>query len=265
MENIEETKICKGKNGCGSYKSIIEFVKNRNLCKKCSSVIMHNARASNKMKNKERSKIYRDKNKDIIKEKKKIFAINNKEKISKQRKNFREINKERIQADKREYYKNNKEKIFSYQKNNIIAINSYRRQYKKNRLQEDSIFKLREYISCYINRTIIKNGSSKNNHSIMEYLPYTIQELKDHLEKQFEPWMSWKNHGIYRKNKWKQDEISTWTWQLDHIIPQASLPFSSMKDENFKRCWNLENLRPLSAKQNFEDGVTRIRHIGDYK
>ena len=28
-----------------------------------------------------------------------------------------------------------------------------------------------------------------------------------------------------------------------------------MEDDNFKKCWALENLRPLSAKQNIVDGV----------
>lgn len=33
-----------------------------------------------------------------------------------------------------------------------------------------------------------------------------------------------------------------------------------MKDEDFKKCWALSNLRPLCAKQNLIDGVTKIRH-----
>lgn len=28
-----------------------------------------------------------------------------------------------------------------------------------------------------------------------------------------------------------------------------------MEDDNFKRCWALENLRPYSAKQNIIDGA----------
>jgi len=30
-----------------------------------------------------------------------------------------------------------------------------------------------------------------------------------------------------------------------------------MEDENFKKCWALENLRPLSAKQNIIEGNRR--------
>jgi hypothetical protein len=33
-----------------------------------------------------------------------------------------------------------------------------------------------------------------------------------------------------------------------------------MDCQEFKDCWALSNLRPLNAKQNFWDGVNRIRH-----
>jgi hypothetical protein len=48
-------------------------------------------------------------------------------------------------------------------------------------------------------------------------------------------------------------------WNLDHIIPQSDLPFVSMEEENFKKCWALINLRPYSAKQNLIDGNRRNR------
>lgn len=93
----------------------------------------------------------------------------------------------------------------------------------------------------------------------IKYLPYTIQELKQHLENQFEPWMNWNNHGKYTKN-WNDQDSATWTWQIDHIIPSSTLPYTNMEEENFKKCWSLENLRPYSAKLNTIDGATRKRH-----
>jgi len=72
--------------------------------------------------------------------------------------------------------------------------------------------------------------------------------------------MNWGNHGKYDPKKWDENDPKTWTWQLDHIIPSSDLPYLSMEDDNFKKCWALENLRPLSAKQNILDGVTRTRH-----
>jgi hypothetical protein len=50
------------------------------------------------------------------------------------------------------------------------------------------------------------------------------------------------------------------TWNLDHIVPRSDLPYASMTEDNFKKCWALSNMRPYSAKQNMIDGTTRARH-----
>ncbi len=92
-----------------------------------------------------------------------------------------------------------------------------------------------------------------------------MSELKIHLENQFEPWMNWNNYGSYISSKWNDNDQLTWTWQIDHIIPQSILQYSSVNDDTFKKCWSLDNLRPLSSKQNILDGLTRIRHIDDSK
>ena len=72
--------------------------------------------------------------------------------------------------------------------------------------------------------------------------------------------MNWSNNGVFNSKTWDDNDPTTWTWQLDHIIPQSDLPYTSMEDENFKKCWALNNLRPLSAKINCIDGATRRRH-----
>ena len=72
--------------------------------------------------------------------------------------------------------------------------------------------------------------------------------------------MTWNNQGVYIPKIWNDQDPATWKWQIDHIIPQSDLPYTSMEDDNFKRCWSFENLRPLNAKQNFQDGILRKRH-----
>ncbi len=81
-----------------------------------------------------------------------------------------------------------------------------------------------------------------------------MDELKAYLESQFESWMTWANHGRYDSKTWNDNDISTWTWQIDHIIPQSALPYDSMSHTNFVKCWELSNLRPLSAKANILKG-----------
>lgn len=71
--------------------------------------------------------------------------------------------------------------------------------------------------------------------STFEALPYTPQQLKEHLESQFEDWMTWDNYG---------------EWEVDHIFPQSLLPYDSLDHPNFQRCWALENLQPLGKIEN---------------
>jgi hypothetical protein len=125
------------------------------------------------------------------------------------------------------------------------------------RRKNDHFFKLRTYVSSCIGFVLSKNKSSKKGESVMKYLPYTIEELSKYLESLFLPWMTWDNRGVYNVEKWDDNNSCTWTWQLDHIIPQSKLPYYSMEDENFKKAWALSNLRPYSAKQNILDGNRR--------
>jgi hypothetical protein len=106
-------------------------------------------------------------------------------------------------------------------------------------------FRLRKNVSRAISFYIKKNDGNRNS-SMMKHVSYTISELKIYLESQFDNKMNWDNYGDY--------------WHIDHIIPQSCLPYLSMEENNFKKCWALENLRPLEAAINMSDGATRIRH-----
>ena len=159
------------------------------------------------------------------------------------------------------YRLNNKEKRKEYNKKydaeHKEEKRKYTKDYSKKRQETDLEYKLRRRLSKSIGNILKSNGGSKQNKSISEFLPYTVKEFKQHIESLFEPWMNWNNQGRYIKNTWKNDDQSTWVWNLDHIIPQTKLPFKSMEEDNFKKCWSLENLRPYSAKQNMIDGNRR--------
>ena len=122
------------------------------------------------------------------------------------------------------------------------------------RYKNDPIHRFRKNISKYVCMCLRQKGSNKNGESILKYLPYTMDQLIEHLRSKFEPWMTLENHGNYRLKDWDDNDQSTWVWHIDHIIPQDALPYASMEDENFKKCWALENLRPLSAKENIKKG-----------
>jgi hypothetical protein len=64
-------------------------------------------------------------------------------------------------------------------------------------------------------------------------LGYTVAEFKAHIEQQFEPWMSWSNHG---------------EWHVDHKQPIAKLVRDGVTDPRIINA--LSNLRPLSKFEN---------------
>jgi hypothetical protein len=151
-------------------------------------------------------------------------------------------------------------RIMLYYINNKVSLLQYRESYRKNRKICDPNYRLRLNISDAVRSALKRHNYSKHGESILKYIPYSIQELRDSLEKQFESWMNWNNHGIYRSETWDDNDPATWTWQIDHIIPHSTFEYSSMEDEEFKECWALNNLRPLSAKQNIIDG-NRRNHV----
>tara|TARA_Y100000034_G_scaffold76110_1_gene91419 strand:- start:61 stop:1869 length:1809 start_codon:yes stop_codon:yes gene_type:complete len=71
---------------------------------------------------------------------------------------------------------------------------------------------------------------------IWKHLPYTVLEARQYFESQFIDGMTWENHGT--------------DWHIDHIIPQAALPYNTVKHPNFIKCWALNNLQPLWAHTN---------------
>lgn len=81
----------------------------------------------------------------------------------------------------------------------------------------------------------ILKGKIKSGHTL-DLLGCSVEELKTHLEMQFEPGMTWENQG--GKNG----------WQIDHIIPCSY--FDLTKEENQRICFNYRNLQPLWASEN---------------
>jgi hypothetical protein len=163
--------------------------------------------------------------------------------------------KSKLEYNKDYYAENNyyvKEQQKDYRAKNKIKIRLYNNELEKEKRKSDPSFRLRKDISRTILAALKENDGSKHNRSVMDYLIYSIDELKEHLEKQFEPWMTWNNHGVYLADCYVDDDPSTWTWHIDHIVPQSKLPYASMEEENFQKCWALPNLRPLKSIDNMK-------------
>ncbi len=188
-------------------------------------------------KAKKTSNDWSKKNRNKIREAAKVRYHKNPEKQKEESKGYRKENPEKY-----------KEAIYSWQKRHPEKIREYNRSKKhkeaKRKCHLDSYhndphYKLRCNISTAVGMKLKKHLLSKNGKSTFSFLPYTIDELKSHLEKQFEPWMNWQNWGIGERH-----------WQIDHIRPDCSFNYTSTDDPEFQKCWALKNLRPLGAIDN---------------
>jgi hypothetical protein len=250
-------------NNCGKGGLTEEFRKGRNQCLVCHAEYLKEYRAHHKDELKQKRKIYVESNPNKTKEIAKKSRQKHKEQRALDTKNYYIAHQEELVVYARAYYQDNKEECAKeararYKKNRAACIKQ-KIEYQRNRYRSDPFYRLRSLVSRAVGRMLKLNGSSKRGGSVMNHLSFSIVELKEHLEKQFEPWMTWNNYGQYSLKTWNDNDPTTWTWQLDHIVPQNDLPYTSMVDENFYKCWALCNLRPLSSKRNLLDGNRRTK------
>ena len=179
----------------------------------------------------------------------------NHEKILAAATEYRTMNRDWINDKRRRAYSQYAITMAEYNQSHEEEISFWRRKYRRDKYHTDIEYKLHHNLSCMIRQSIRKCSKQ-----VKLYLDYSFIELRDHLESLFEPWMTWNNWGKYNVTLWDDNNPATWTWQIDHIIPQSDLLYSSMEDDNFKKCWALDNLRPYSAKLNSIEGAKRARH-----
>lgn len=153
---------------------------------------------------------------------------------------YRKKNKTKVLTYYSEYRKNNKEKMKISRKKYIIEnkekITKYRTYYSNKKRKESDIVRLTENIRRRINHIFTVKKFNKKNKTF-EILGCSIDELLNHLEKQFKDGMSWENHGMEG-------------WHVDHIIPLSS---ANTEEEIYKLC-HYSNLQPLWSHENLSKG-----------
>lgn len=139
-----------------------------------------------------------------------------------QRKQYNQKNAEKIAEQHKQYYKKNFEKILKYSK-----------QYQRERKKSDLLFKFKYNVRTLVRRSFKRNKTKnfKKQTKTETLLGCTIPELRDHLAKQFQPGMTFENHG---------------EWHVDHRIPLAS----AKTQEQIEKLCHYTNLQPLWALDN---------------
>jgi len=153
-------------------------------------------------------------------------------------KKYRIKNKEKLYNKHKVWYDENKDKwnlyIKEYRENNKDKIKKIKRDYERNRKSSDPIYKLISNFRTAIYQVLKESNVEKNKH-YFDILQYTPEELMVHLELQFKDSMNWDNYGF---------------WHVDHKLPITHFNIQEMGDEEFMRCWSLENLQPMWAEEN---------------
>lgn len=223
-------KYCKY---CRTLKNITDFHKDKKnkdglsySCKECAK----NRAKDWYNKNKERAALWSKQYNKIHSAKKVINAVN-----------WAKQNPERRFAIHRKWYENNKEqkKItdkIRYENNKPHIMELAKLNMRRKR--KIPIFKLSFSVSRAINHSLHYGKQGRHWETLVDY---TIDQLKNHLEKQFLSGMSWDNYG---RNG----------WHIDHKIPISAFNFQTPEDIDFKRCWALSNLQPMWAIDNIRKG-----------
>lgn len=88
-------------------------------------------------------------------------------------------------------------------------------------------------------------ATGKKRRSWATMVPYSLDDLVRHIERQFTRGMSWSNYG---------------EWEVDHIRPLSSFRFTAPEDDDFQSAWALNNLRPLWRAAN-RSKQARLSHL----
>lgn len=181
---------------------------------------------------------------------------------------YRKNNKIKIQVQKKEWYQNNpdiikksiirnkngkkladkkyaqKNKLELNKKKKIWAIQNPEKHkkakysYVTRKLETDILYKIKHYIRCSINQSLIKKGFTKKCKTY-EILGCSYEEFKAYIESRFESWMNWNNRGNWDGIPKK---INT-AWDIDHIIPLST----AKTEEDVIRLNHYTNLQPLCS------------------
>lgn len=205
---------------CKLDKELIEFGKDSSRldgldarCKKCKSDWKKKDWIENKEIRSEECKEYDRTHKEI----RKVYNQKRKELIP------LEIRRERNTKYCKTYRENNREKF-----------NEYQRNHSRNNLNR----RISGRLSTEVNDCL---SGRKNLRHWQDLVGYTLEQLKAHIETQFQPNMSWAN--------WGRGENC---WHIDHIKPQSWFDFSD--ESQIKACWSFSNLTCKWESDNLSKG-----------
>ncbi len=155
------------------------------------------------------------------------------------KKQWRLRNKEHNNDYHKQYNKSErgKERYKRYVNNNRDKVRA-----KNNRLAKRRVKTIQVKLARNLRNRLwyALKGRSKSGSAVRD-LGCSIEQLKIHLESQFQSDMSWDNYGQYRVSGPKK-------WTIDHVVPMDSVDLTN-KEELLRVC-NYTNLQPMWSSDN---------------
>jgi hypothetical protein len=185
----------------------------------------------------EYSKKYRAGHPEMVIESNKKYRANNKDIINEKTRNKRREDGAKHRAYNKKYWLERKELYSARARKWALEHPEQVREFRRrsNEKVGSTITGRLNSSICANIRNSIKSGSKAGRK--WEFLVgYTVDQLKQHLEKRFKDGMSWENYG----------EV----WEIDHKIPKVVFNYETPDDIDFKLCWSLKNLQPLDKTLN---------------
>lgn len=214
---------------CGEIKPLDEFHRDksykdgyRSNCKICTLRQIKMYRAANPEKHREDVRQWQLANPEKHRESARQWRVANPGKAKESVRRYKAGNLEKVRESTRRWQVANPEK---HRKN--------RRSANKKRCSTPR-GKLNNTISTSMRRSLTGSKAGRHWESLVSY---TVNDLKKHLEKKFQPGMTWNNYG---------------EWHLDHRVPISVFNFETPEDIDFKKCWALKNLQPMWAIENIK-------------
>tara|TARA_B100001093_G_C26546981_1_gene892796 strand:- start:93 stop:785 length:693 start_codon:yes stop_codon:yes gene_type:complete len=141
------------------------------------------------------------------------------------------------QRSKKRYHSLSDDQKFERNKKNReredpIKRRKYHKNYQNKRNKEDINHRLAGSLRARV-RAAIKRDKTIKSFSTMKLVGCTIEELKKHLQSQFDNKMSWQNYG---------------SWHIDHKKAVSKFDLTNSKEQ--KKCFNYKNLQPLWGTDN---------------
>jgi len=166
--------------------------------------------------------------KDIQKKYKEAPGFKDKQKEY-DKKRYEEL-REKVLQRKKEYHIENREDILK-KKSDYRKTSEFKIKNKKWKNENKHTIAWRSILHSTLKRL----GTIKQGHTI-DLLGYTALDLKQHIESQFTPGMSWKNYG---------------EWEIDHIKQVINF----LPTDDVREVCALKNLRPLWETTREIDGI----------